>query len=285
MNELTVRHVTKQFGNLIAVNDVSFTMKSGIYGLIGPNGAGKSTLIKLLSTLLKQNSGDILYNGQDIVKLGKEYRSLIGVMPQNQKGYENFSANQFLYYMATLKNISKQEADKRIKQLALQVGLENDLDKKIKTYSGGMRQRLMFIQALLNDPKILILDEPTAGLDPYERIRLRNYISSISENKIIIIATHVMQDIETIANGIMFLNKGKLIYNGDTIHLMQQLQGKMFEAYVLDNELEVFQNKYKITSSIRTEKGIYIRYIDKDANTANEVVPSLEDAYLYYFNQ
>lgn len=285
MNELTVRHVTKQFGNLIAVNDVSFTMKSGIYGLIGPNGAGKSTLIKLLSTLLKQNSGDILYNGQDIVKLGKEYRSLIGVMPQNQKGYENFSANQFLYYMATLKNISKQEADKRIKQLALQVGLENDLDKKIKTYSGGMRQRLMFIQALLNDPKILILDEPTAGLDPYERIRLRNYISSISENKIIIIATHVMQDIETIANGIMFLNKGKLIYNGDTIHLMQQLQGKMFEAYVLDNELEVFQNKYKITSSIRTDKGIYIRYIDKDANTANEVVPSLEDAYLYYFNQ
>lgn len=281
MISLDIQHVTKKYGKTIAVNDFSFTMEPGIYGLIGPNGAGKSTLIKMITTNLSQYEGTIYFREQEIRKMGSSYRELLGYMPQTATGYGDFTAKQFLYYMAALKGIRKEIAKKKISELSSTLSLDQYLNRKVRTYSGGMKQRLFFLQALLNDPKILVLDEPTAGLDPLERIRLRNYISSIAKDKIILIATHVMQDIETIAKEVIFIKQGSLLFKGSISELIENLKGKVKETWISEEEWIDFQQTEKITRSMRMGDKFHVRYLsDRDVET--NVLPSLEDAYLYY---
>ena len=279
--EILINNISKQYGDKKVLNDINLALTNGIYGLIGPNGAGKSTLMSIMTTLIKQTSGNIYYNNQDIEKLKEQYYTKIGMMPQNQKGYDNFTAFQFLYYIATLKGMDKKYAKEIIHDLLIQVGLENEKDKKLKAYSGGMLQRLMFIQAIINDSSILVLDEPTAGLDPYERIRLRNLISQIAKDKIIIIATHVMQDIESIAKELILLKDGEIIFKGSSEQIMKTLDGKVFEKYIELKQLKEYEKRYKISRISHFDDQLLIRYI-VDEVMPNSLNASMEDVYLYY---
>lgn len=277
---LEIKHCSKRFRDVCALRDVSCSFDKGIYGLIGANGAGKSTLFKILTTSLKQDEGEVLYQGISIDKLKQEYRSHIGYMPQNQRGYEQLSASQFLYYMAALKGIKKEDAKQQIEELAVKVHLNQDLHRKIKGFSGGMRQRLLFMQALLGDPDILILDEPTAGLDPYERIVMRNHIFDISHDKIVIIATHVMQDIEYIADEVLLLKKGELLFQGESEILIEEMEGYVHEKEIAFSELEYYQKQFQIARMVRMKNGIRIRYLSKEKQ--KDFLPAdMEDVYLH----
>lgn len=226
---LEIKNLTKSYGNKIALKDVSYTFDNGIYGLLGANGAGKSTLMNLITDNVLKDSGSILYNGKDIIGMGAEYRSLIGYMPQQQGFYEHFSAKMFLYYIAEIKGIKKKDARRQVERLLEIVNLSDVADKKIGSFSGGMRQRVLLAQALLGDSKILIFDEPTAGLDPKERIKFRNYIKNISGDKIIIIATHVVSDIETIADEVVIMKDGKICASDVPSKLVHDVDGNNLE--------------------------------------------------------
>ena len=279
--EILINNISKQYGDKEVLNDINLSLTNGIYGLIGPNGAGKSTLMSIMTTLLKQTNGSIHYNGKDISILKDKYYTKIGMMPQSQKGYDNFTALQFLYYMATLKGMDKKQATTVINELLIKVGLENEKNKKLKAYSGGMLQRLMFVQAILSDPSILVLDEPTAGLDPAERIRLRNLIAEIAKDKIVIIATHVMQDIESIAKELVLLKDGKIIFKCTTDEIIHTLDGKVFEKYIKIDELDNYKERYKISRVSRLDDKLLIRYIINEVSD-NSLNASMEDVYLYY---
>ncbi|MEF2782489.1 MAG: ATP-binding cassette domain-containing protein [Clostridium sp.] len=281
MSLLEIKDISKSFKDIHALDHVTCSFDKGIYGLIGANGAGKSTLFHILTTSLKADEGDVLYDGKSIYELKKEYRSHIGYMPQNQKGYEQLSAKQFLYYMAALKGMKKEDTSRQIAELADKVHLKEHLHRKMSDYSGGMRQRLLFMQALLGNPDILILDEPTAGLDPYERIVMRNHIFDISKDKIVIIATHVMQDIEYIADEILLLKKGKLLYQGDSGTLIEKLNGYVCEKNIVMEELESYQKQYRIARMIRMKDKVRIRYLS-DKIIKDSVEADLEDVYLFY---
>lgn len=213
--ELLVKNINKTYGKKKrALCDVTMSFTPGIYGLLGPNGSGKSTLMNIITDNLKADGGEVLYDGQSIHKRKEAYRAKIGYMPQQQAIYDNFTGEEFMWYMAALKGLDKKQAESRIESLIAMVNLGEEKGKKIGSYSGGMKQRILIAQALLNDPDILIMDEPTAGLDPSERIRIRNFLSEISENKIIIIATHIVSDIEFIAKEIILLKAGEIIDHG-----------------------------------------------------------------------
>lgn len=282
MAELKVRNLNFTYNNRNGVFDVNLHLSPGIYGLIGPNGAGKTTLIKLLTSLLDANSGEIRYDNKLVKDHKNEYRNLIGLMPQHNSGYEEFSASRFLYYIATIKGLNKQQANQTIQELVGIVGLNNDLDKKIKQYSGGMRQRLMFCSALIGHPKILILDEPTAGLDPKERIVMRNFISQLSQDKIVILATHVMQDIESIAKEIILIGDGRIIQQDSPNNLLNDITGYVCEATLSNTELEDFSKKYRISNVSKIQDKNFVRYLSSE-KTESKVVPTLEDVYLKYF--
>lgn len=276
---LSVKNISKSFKDVNALQNVSVELKPGIYGLIGPNGAGKSTLIRVITMLEQQNDGVIEYEGRDIRTI-KDYRSKLGLMPQHQSGYEQYTGLAFLYYMANLKGLTKDEAKKQITHLVKQVNLENSIQRKIKTYSGGMRQRLMFAQALLGDPKIVILDEPTAGLDPFERIKLRNYVREIAEGKVVILATHVMQDIESIADQVILLNSGSIVFSGTGAELLDSIKGFIVEKRIGADEIQFYQTKFRVSRVYKYDSDFLIRYIDENETT--EIMPTFEDAYLYY---
>lgn len=226
---LEIQNLSKDYGKKKALRGFNYTFEEGIYGMLGANGAGKSTLMNLITDNLKRTSGNILYNGTEILEMGAKFRALIGYMPQQQGFYENFSARMFLYHMAELKGIRRREAKKQIEHLLQTVNLAGAADLKIGGFSGGMRQRVLLAQALLGDPKILILDEPTAGLDPKERINLRNYIRQLSEDKIILLATHVVSDVETIADRILILKDGELVADDEPKKLVEAVQGENLE--------------------------------------------------------
>ncbi len=221
---LELKKVCKSYGDKNVLRDFCYTFENGIYGLLGANGAGKSTLMNLITDNVRRNSGEILYNGKEIFEMGKDYRELIGYMPQQQGFYENFSARMFLNYISELKGIKKKEAKKQIDELLMLVNLSDVADNKIGGFSGGMKQRVLLAQALLGNPKILILDEPTAGLDPKERVNFRNYIQKLSRAKIILVATHVVSDIETIADRILVMKDGNLVAD-DSPEVLVQLAG------------------------------------------------------------
>lgn len=283
--ELRIEHLSKSYGRgKKALADFSVTLRPGIYALLGPNGAGKSTLMNILTDGIRADSGQIFYNGQDTVKMGSAYREILGYMPQQQGLYEEFSAVHFMEYMAALKGIKKKAAKEQIKELFIRVGLEKEMFKKTGGFSGGMKQRLLIAQALLGNPKILLMDEPTAGLDPHERIRLRNFISEIAGDKIVMIATHVVSDIEFIAKEVLLLKDGRLIHKGRVSELNAIVEGKVFELAVNDSEVEGLKKNYRVSNVRREDEMCMVRIIsDKkpEGECVKEAVPNLEDVYLY----
>ena len=233
---------------------------------------------------MKPTKGEIFWDNQDIQRMGRAYRKVLGYMPQQQGLYEEFSACRFLWYMAALKGLKRKEAKEQINQLFIRVGLEKEMYKRVGGFSGGMKQRLLIAQALLGNPKLLILDEPTAGLDPNERIRLRNFISEIAGDKIVIFATHVVSDIEFIAKEVLLINHGELVQKGRVSGLLSMIEGKVFEIGVNDKEVEKLKSRYKVSNVYRMDEQCVVRILSDtmpEEENAREVKPNLEDLYLY----
>ena len=283
--KLEFKNLTKQYGTKYALQDFNATIIEGVYGILGPNGAGKSTLMNLLTDNVKRDQGDILFNDVEILKMGADFRKLVGYMPQQQGLYDHFSARKFLFYMAALKSIPKKQASKEIDFLLNLVGLEKDAHRKVGGFSGGMRQRVLLATAMLGDPAILILDEPTAGLDPEERIRIRNFISEIARNKIVMLATHVVSDIECIASKVLLMKGGKLIKEATPYELIESLEGKVGEAICTVDELQQYQSQYKIGNVSQRKEGLVLRLVGdelpKEFQTIHNAI-DMEDVYLYY---
>lgn len=281
---LKLEELTKVYKEKAALNGINFSFTPGIYGLLGPNGAGKSTMLNLITDNLKPTKGRVLLDEKSIEKMGSEYRKFLGYMPQQQNIYPELSLRRFLYYMASLKGIKKNVAEEEIKRYVRMVNLEDVMGKKLGTFSGGMKQRALIAQALIGNPGILILDEPTAGLDPKERIRIRNLISEVARDKIVIIATHVVTDIEFIAKEIIMLNSGTIIQSGSPSQLLKVLEGKVWNIFISDEELDEVNQKYKVSNVSRDAEGVVVRIITdlyEDRWKKEAVRASLEDLYLY----
>ncbi|MFY9505788.1 MAG: ABC transporter ATP-binding protein [Caldicoprobacterales bacterium] len=286
--KLHINNLNKDYGKVKALKGFSATLTQGIYGLLGPNGAGKSTLMNIIADNLKADKGSITLNDEDIISMGHRYREILGYMPQQQGLYDSFTGYKFLGYMAALKGMDKKYASQRIDEVLELVNLKDDARKKLGSFSGGMRQRILIAQAILNDPKILILDEPTAGLDPKERIRMRNQISEISFNKIVIIATHVVSDIEYIAKEILLLKDGELAAKGKPEVLLQSIKDKVFEIQVLPQEVQGVNREYRISSIHKEDDMVRARIISDtlpNKFSFKQVRPTLEDLYLYTFDE
>lgn len=286
--ELVLEHLSKSYdgGKTLALNGFTKTFHAGVYGLLGANGAGKSTLMNLMTQNLKSDSGSISWNGKEIGSMGKDYRAVLGYMPQQQNLYDSFTGEEFMWYMASLKGLKKKQAGERINRLFQTVNLEKARFKRIQTYSGGMKQRLLIAQALLNDPSILVMDEPTAGLDPQERIRIRNFISEIASGKIVILATHVISDIEFIAKEILLVRQGELIQQGEPKELLEGLQGMVWNVYMNEPELKQYEEEGRqIVNLTYAGEKICARILSQfkpKLGGVEEAQPTLEDVYLYY---
>lgn len=290
---LEIKSVNKSYGKKQVLFDVSYRFSDGVYGLLGPNGAGKSTLLQIMTDNLACDSGDIVYEGKSILRNSKHYRKNLGYVPQLQGMYEMFSAYQFLAYLAAVKGIKKADAAREVERVLKVVGLYEESARKLSTYSGGMKQRILIAQALLGDPKVMIMDEPTAGLDPKERIRIRNFISRISEMKTVIIATHVVSDVDTIAKEVLLLGEGRIKSAGSINELCRTLEGKVYETIIDSEEIGKIEN-FAIISNIQELPGrkIKIRFILSSKNTKEtdktqwlQVAPNLQEVYLYTFSE
>lgn len=283
--ELSLDRLTKHYGSKIAVDGVSATLKPGVYGLLGANGAGKTTLMRMLCAILESTSGEVLLNGQEIISMGADYRNVLGYLPQEFGFYPNYSAMEFLLYVAALKGIPKGIAKKRANELLEMVGLNHVANKKIKTFSGGMKQRVGIAQALLNNPQILILDEPTAGLDPKERVRFRNLLSEYAGDKIVILSTHIVSDIEAIADEVLLMKKGKFMLQGMVPELTREADGKVWEVLVSSKEAAKWQTRYTVANLRHEGENMVLRIISDDMPGENATLceATLEDLYLYYF--
>lgn len=285
--ELELRNLTKNFGDFTAVNEINLTMTNGVYGLLGVNGAGKTTLMRMLCTLLHPTSGSITYNGNDIFQMDGEYRKLLGYLPQDFGFYPEFSVRDYLLYIATIKGIRPVVAKKRVKELIAKVGLSKVANKKMKKLSGGMKRRAGIAQAMLNDPKILILDEPTAGLDPNERIRFRNLISELSEDRLVLLSTHIVSDIEYVANEIWLMKDGRLVREGTLKEVIDSMPDKVWICQVEHEMVSEMMKKYKVSNMKSEPNGVQLRLIaeEKPFLDAVRVEATLEDVFLYFFGE
>ena len=293
MIKLELKNLTKSYEKgKIALDHFSAAFEPGVYGLLGPNGAGKSTLMNLITQNLEPDEGEILVNGTSATKMGVSYRDVLGYMPQQQGLYDRFSALEFLRYFAALKGLKAKESRKRIEELLEVVNLMEARNRKLGGFSGGMKQRVLLAQALLNEPQILILDEPTAGLDPKERIRIRNYISSISENKIVLIATHVVSDVECIAKEILLLRSGKLLEKETPEKLVEQMEKLVWEVIIRPDQLSELEQVLLVSNVNIAKEGLLVRVIAEleqmkeqqiqfGWGTPKAAVPTLEDVYLW----
>lgn len=288
--ELNLEHVYKSYnkGTTYAVADVHKSFTPGIYGILGQNGAGKSTLMGMITDNIKADKGGIYYNNTKIQQLGEKYRAVLGYMPQQQGVYEDFTGEKFLWYMAALKGMKKREAAEKIEEMLSLVNLKEVRSRKLKSYSGGMKQRILIAQALLNDPEILIMDEPTAGLDPMERIRVRNFISEISKNKIVLLATHVVSDVESIAKEILIMKQGKVVKEGTPGALIASMEGKVFDVLVSQEEKCWYEtNGYQISNITFAEEKMCLRIVSDTLPQKGKVEQAratLEEVYLYEMN-
>lgn len=285
---LEIQNLSKNYGKIQALQEVNLVLEDGVYGLLGPNGAGKSTLIHLLTDNLSRDTGAVLWDAKDILKLGKQYRSILGYMPQQQGYYEDFPAGAFLMYMAKLKGMDKKVAAKRTAELLSVVNLEDHRNEKVGTFSGGMKQRLLLAQALLNDPKLLILDEPTAGVDPQERIRIRNFISEIARGRIVIVATHIVSDVEAIAKEVILMKNGRIIEKDAPFQLIEKVSKNVYEIEIAQEQLEEIQSRYIVSNLRHTATGLAAKVIVQDNPeefAGKKAEANLEDVYLYYFRE
>lgn len=283
---LEIRELTKTYGDKVALNHMNLELKEGIYGILGANGAGKSTLMNLITDNIERESGSILFDGKEILSLGEEYRKEVGYMPQQQGFYDDFTARVFLLYMAELKGLKRKEAKEQVEHLLRMVNLSAVANKRIGGFSGGMKQRVLLAQALLGSPKILILDEPTAGLDPKERIHIRNFISELSKEHIILLATHVVSDIECIADQVLLMKNGNLVVQGTPKELLESLDGKVAEIRCEKEEIGAMQEKYRIGNIMQRKDGMVLRVVGDHFSDEFTVVRdnlTLEDVYMYYF--
>ena len=287
---LEIKKVYKNYGKKRALTNVSYQFGTGVYGLLGPNGAGKSTLLQIITDNLKMDVGQVLYNGTDIHKNQKQYKSALGYVPQIQDMYENFTAFEFLEYMAALKGMPKAQVLPEIKRVLKIVGLTKNAMQKLGTFSGGMKQRALISQALLGSPQVLILDEPTAGLDPKERIKLRNHISRLAETTTVILATHVVSDVESIAKDILLLGDGRIRQHGSVEELCSGLAGKVFEGQISADDLARLEQTAVLSNIQELSDGrIEVRCIAEPEKMQalpfpfQTAAPNLQEVYLYTF--
>lgn len=278
------KNISKQYKDKYALRDFSASLDNGVYGLLGANGAGKTTLINIFVGILKSDGGHIIVDGIDAQEMGVNFLSHIGYLPQYPRFYKSFEVYDFLLYMGSLKNIPKTQAAKKAKELLDIVNLNDAAHKKIGALSGGMRQRVGIAQAMINDPDILILDEPTAGLDPQERIRFRNLITKFSEKRIVLLATHIVSDIEFIANQVILLKEGQLLKQDSPDILMKEIEGKVWLVSANDKTINEKASHMKISNMFRENERIQLRVIDDQRPDENavSVSPNLEDVFLYY---
>lgn len=284
MLELKLDRVSRHYKQKIAVDRLEFTFRKGIYGLLGANGAGKTTLLRMMVGVLRPTSGEILCNGQEIGKMGGEYRMKLGYLPQELGYYPNFTVCRYLEYLAELKAVPPELARERVEKLLKITGLQGSGKEKIKTLSGGMVRRLGIAQSLLNDPEILILDEPTSGLDPRERIRFRNMISSLGRDRMVLLSSHIVADIEYIADEILLMKAGKITESGNLQEILQTVDGKVWECIKTPEQAEGLSQKFTVSNRKNTEDGRVVLRIVSDtqpAEDAAQISPNLEDVYLY----
>lgn len=285
--KLELKNVTKQYGKIKAADHVTCTMGKGVYGLLGVNGAGKTTLMRMLCTIIQPSEGEILWNGENIEQMGGAYREILGYLPQEFGYYPDLSVYDYLLYVASIKGLRYSYARKKAAELLRQVGMEKFRKRKMKNLSGGMVRRVGIAQAMLNNPRILILDEPTAGLDPNERIRFRNLISELSEERLVLLSTHIVSDIEYIANDIMLMKDGKIFYTGSAEKLLSSMEEKVWLCEVPRKLVERYTKKYLVGNIKTTEHGAQLRIVAKEKPTedATETEKNLEDAFLLYFGE
>lgn len=283
--KLEIKNLTKTFDGAKALTNVSVTLNPGVYGLLGANGSGKTTLFRLICGVIKADEGKIIYNGEDISLNEEMFRSVLGFLPQDFSYYADFTGLKFMLYIAALKGLRGKLAKQRSLELLDLVGLSEQKDKKIKKYSGGMKQRLGIAQAMINDPEVLILDEPTVGLDPKERVRFRNLISSLSDNKIIILSTHIVSDIESISDEVLVLNKGVIQDRGSVNQLLKNIENSVWEVRTTQREMKSYYHSFSISNQKYEGDDVVLRIISakKPANNAVQAKANLEDLYLYYF--
>ena len=284
MHKLTIEKLNNTYGKVKALTDFSYIFTPGIYGILGANGAGKSTLFGLLTDTLHRQSGEILWDDKDILKLGRGFRKELGYMPQSQGYYPEMSAREFLFYIGELKGIPRKEVEGEVDRMLTLVGLKKIANRKLGQYSGGMRQRALLASAMLGSPSLLILDEPTAGVDPRERIRIRSIISEISQDRIVLLATHVVTDVECIANQVLLMKKGKLVLSGSPEELIVSMKGKVKEKLCTPEEIAVYQKQYGFGSLLQRQDGQVLRLVGdrlpENFTPVSDV--GLEEVYLYY---
>jgi ABC-2 type transport system ATP-binding protein len=284
---LTIENVTKNFGDKKVLHEINLEFSTGVYGILGANGSGKTTLMRILASVMKPSSGKIYFNGQDIEVMNHAYRDVIGYLPQHVGLYKSFTTEKFLMYIASLKGLKKEEAKEKVNEAIELVGLSEHRNEKVGKFSGGMKQRVGIAQALLNDPKVLIVDEPTAGLDPKERIRFRNLLSKISTNRTVLLSTHIVSDIEFIAREVLILKSGKLIKKETPQDLLHGINDKVWTVVVDESDIPYFQARYKVGNIGRAHEKFQLRILSnsKPHQNAQNAIPNLEDLYLYYFDE
>lgn len=284
--KLTIENISKNYGKKKALDGVSFEMENGVYGLLGPNGAGKSTLIRILAGVMEASSGEVMINGKNRRACDREYRSKLGYLPQTLNFYPEFSGLDYLRFVAALKGLKGDATERKIEDLAEKVHLTQDLHRKCVNYSGGMKRRLGIAQALLNDPEILILDEPTAGLDPHERIKFRNLVSVFSRDRTVLLSTHIVSDVDSIARMTLMIKDGRVGRMEGNKHFVDAMEGKVWLLNMTVDELVVYQNNHIISNVVPADNRMEVRVVsdEKPAPDAVGAIPTLEDAYLYEFN-
>ncbi len=281
---LEIKNLTKKYGDFTAVHQINLTLDTGVYGILGANGAGKSTFLNLITDNIKRTAGEILYDGREILTMGAAYRKKVGYTPQLQGMYEEFTAGQFLRYIGALKGMKHKACKEQTRELLALVGLDRHAHQKLGTFSGGMRQRILLAAAMLDDPEILILDEPTAGLDPEERIRLRNHIAELSKNRIVLLATHVVSDIECVAEKVILMKKGEVLRFASPTDLMEEISGKVREYYGTFEEVNALKETYGKGQVLRRSTGFVLRVAQDNLPENFKQVDdiTLEDVYLFY---
>lgn len=285
--ELSVHKVTKTYGEKTALFQIDFALTPGVYGLLGPNGAGKTTLMNILAGNLKPSSGGVYYNGKPTAEQGDSFRQILGYMPQQQALYPDFTAERFLYYIAALRGLDRKRASAQIDWAIEQVDLKEHIRKRIGAMSGGMKQRLLIAQAILHEPEVLILDEPTAGLDPNQRIAVRNLIGKLAGERVIIISTHVVPDVEYITNKLLLIKEGKLIAATDRNTLLESLKGKVFEVAVPPELVEDISTQYCVSNILQDGNVVRMRIVSETRLPYISVdrPPTLDDVCLMYFGE